>query len=32
MWLKIQDAYETLSDPIKRKRYDSTLPFNEEIP
>ena len=32
MWLKIQDSYETLSDPIKRKRYDSTLPFNEEIP
>lgn len=32
MWLKIQDAYETLSDPVKRKRYDSTLPFNDEIP
>ncbi len=32
MWLKIQDAYETLSDPVKRKRYDSTLPFNDAIP
>lgn len=32
MWLKIQDAYETLSDPVKRKRYDSSLPFNESIP
>ncbi len=32
MWLKIQDAYETLSDPVKRKKYDSTLPFNDEIP
>lgn len=32
MWLKIQDSYETLSDPAKRKRYDSSLPFNESIP
>lgn len=32
MWLKIQDAYETLSDPAKRKKYDSSLPFDETIP
>jgi DnaJ family protein C protein 2 len=32
VWLKIQKAYETLSDPAKRKKYDSTLPFDEEIP
>ena len=32
VWLKIQSAYETLSDPIKRKKYDSSLPFDEKIP
>ena len=32
IWLKIQDAYETLIDPQKRKKYDSTLPFDESIP
>lgn len=32
MWLKIQEAYETLLDPVKRKKYDSTLPFDDEIP
>jgi DnaJ family protein C protein 2 len=32
MWLKIQDAYETLSDPTRRRRYDSSLPFNDTIP
>lgn len=32
MWLKIVDAYETLMDPVKRKKYDSTLPFDDEIP
>ena len=31
-WLKISDAYDTLSDPIKRKKYDSTLPFDDSIP
>ena len=31
-WLKIQDAYEHLSDPVKKKKYDSTLPFNDSIP
>lgn len=32
IWLKIQNAYETLIDPVKRKRYDSSLPFNDNIP
>jgi DnaJ family protein C protein 2 len=32
VWLKIQNAYETLVDPVKRKRYDSSLPFNDSIP
>ena len=32
IWLKIQNAYETLIDPVKRKRYDSSLPFNDVIP
>lgn len=32
VWLKVQNAYETLVDPAKRKKYDSTLPFDEETP
>lgn len=32
IFLKIQNAYETLIDPVKRKRYDSSLPFNDSIP
>lgn len=32
MWLKIQNAYETLSDAAKRKKYDSSLPFDDNIP
>ena len=31
-WLLVQKAYETLQDPIKRKKYDSSLPFDEKIP
>jgi len=32
VWLKVQNAYETLIDPIKRKKFDSSLPFNDNIP
>lgn len=32
VWLKVQNAYETLIDPVKRKRYDSSLPFDDTIP
>lgn len=32
MWLKIQLAYDTLSDHARRRRYDSTLPFDDSIP
>lgn len=32
IWLKIQNAYETLMDPAKRKKYDSSLPFDESVP
>jgi hypothetical protein len=32
IWLKIQIAYETLIDPAKKKKYDSSLPFDDKIP
>ena len=32
VWLKIQEAYETLIDPAKKRKYDSSLPFDEKIP
>ena len=31
-WLKIKDAYDTLLDEDKRKKYDSTFEFDETIP
>ena len=31
-WLKIKDAYDTLLDADKRKKYDSTFEFDEHIP
>lgn len=32
IWLKIQKAYDTLVDEPKRKKYDSSLPFDDKIP
>lgn len=32
IWLQVQKAYDNLSDPARRKKYDSSLPFDEEIP
>lgn len=32
LWLKIQEAYDTLSSSDKRRKYDSSLPFDEVIP
>ena len=31
-FIKIQEAYELLSDPVKRKQYDSSLDFDESLP
>lgn len=31
-WLKIKDAYDTLLDEEKRKKYDSTFEFDDRIP
>ena len=31
-WHKIQNAYECLIDPEQRYKYDSTLPFDDDIP
>ncbi|CAE6929836.1 Dnajc2 [Symbiodinium natans] len=31
-FVKIQEAYELLSDPSKRKQYDSSLDFDESLP
>ena len=32
VWLKIQNAYETLADVGKRRKYDSSLPFDDQVP
>ena len=31
-WLKVADAYEILTDEKKKKKYDSTLNFDDSIP
>eukprot|EP00929_Paragymnodinium_shiwhaense_P005093 TRINITY_DN10659_c0_g1_i5.p1 TRINITY_DN10659_c0_g1~~TRINITY_DN10659_c0_g1_i5.p1 ORF type:complete len:803 (-),score=433.41 TRINITY_DN10659_c0_g1_i5:248-2656(-) len=31
-FVKIQEAYEILSDPCKRQLYDSSLPFDDDLP
>lgn len=32
IFLKVKEAFETLSDPVKRKSYDSTIDFDDSIP
>lgn len=32
MWLKVQEAYDTLTDPVRRRKYDSSLPFDDSLP
>lgn len=32
IWLQIQTAYDTLTDSAKRKKYDSSLPFDDKLP
>jgi DnaJ family protein C protein 2 len=32
LWLKVQRGYETLLDAKMKLRYDSSLPFDDEIP
>jgi len=32
VWLVIQEAYETLIDPARKRKYDSSLPFCDKIP
>ena len=31
-WLLVQKAYDTLTDPVKKKKYDSSIPFDDKIP
>jgi len=32
VWLKIQEGYEKLMDPERKRKYDSTLPFEDNAP
>ncbi|CAD7927295.1 unnamed protein product [Amoebophrya sp. A120] len=31
-FVKLQEAYDILSDPVRRRKYDSSLPFDDTIP
>jgi DnaJ family protein C protein 2 len=32
LWLRMQRGHETLIDPKRRRTYDSTLPFDDDLP
>lgn len=32
LWIKLKDGYETLTDPDKKLKYDSTFKFDDSIP
>lgn len=32
IWLQVQEAYDTLINKAKKRRYDSTLDFDEKLP
>lgn len=31
-FIKIQEAYDIMMDPLRRRKYDSSRPFDDDIP